>query len=157
MKTYKSPEPIINDLKDTVYFGDSPLWTAASSGDLKTIDDYYQNKGWKPNTRFHGFGNKNSLMMAAVRNKQWDAFKKLQDYGEEVLPEEMKELGDAITIRDNAHVKNFDLNKFNDIIDKIDYGRANKQSLGSIQDSLLKEYGPDYEDLVRHALSKWAE
>lgn len=54
-------------------------------------------------------------------------------------------------------VKNWDENKYNEIVDFISTYRGDNVSLGDIQNQLLEDYGPDYEDLVRHAISKWAE
>lgn len=78
--------------EDVIYFGDSPLWSAASSGDKKYLENYYKNGG-KVNQRFEGFGNKHSLLMAAARNQLPDIVKMLEGYGETTLsPKETNEL-----------------------------------------------------------------
>jgi len=50
----------------------------------------------------------------------------------------------------------FDKEKFDDIIDFISIYRGDGVSLEDIQNQLLEDY-PDDQELVRHALSKWAE
>ena len=54
-------------------------------------------------------------------------------------------------------VKNWDENKYNDMIDYISLYRGDGVDMGDIQNQLLSDYGKDYEDLVKYALSKWAE
>lgn len=88
---YKDPNQIIDKLTDgSIYFGDSPLWTAATGGDLDYIHNHYKNGG-KPNQRFNGFGKDHSLIMGAVRNGRWDIVDALQKYGETILPDEQDE------------------------------------------------------------------
>ncbi len=65
--------------------------------------------------------------------------------------------GINLTPPSQGRVKNYDQDKFEDIIDFISINRADNVPLGDIQNQLLEDYGPDYEELVRHALSKWAE
>ncbi len=88
---YKTVEPMVNKLSDdSIYFGDSPLWTAATSNDLDYIHNHFKNGG-KPNQRFNGFGTNHSLIMGAVRNGNWDMVDALKGYGETILPEEQEE------------------------------------------------------------------
>lgn len=54
-------------------------------------------------------------------------------------------------------IKNWDEDKYNEIVDFISTYRGDGVPLGDIQNQLLEDYGPEYTDLVRHALSKWAE
>ena len=76
----------------SIYFGDSPLWTAAANGDKKYLEKYYKNGG-KANQRFNGFGNEHSLIMAAARNQLPEIVKLLEGYGETTMsPYEANEL-----------------------------------------------------------------
>ena len=55
-----------------------------------------------------------------------------------------------------ATQKSFDKEKYDDIVDFISIYRGDGVSLEDIQNQLLEDY-PDDQELVRHALSKWAE
>lgn len=92
-KQFKSPIDQANEMNnESTYFGDSPLWTAAASGNKKYLTDYYT-KGGKPNQKFNGFGQDHSLIMAAARNQLPEIVKMLEGYGEKTLsPSEANEL-----------------------------------------------------------------
>lgn len=90
-KVFKNPmdqvESMIPQDNNSVYFGDSPLWSAAANGNKKYLDDYYK-KGGKPNQKFNGFGKEHSLIMAAARNNRPEIVKMLEDYGEKPLSQD---------------------------------------------------------------------
>lgn len=56
-----------------------------------------------------------------------------------------------------AKVKNWNEKKYNDIVDFISIYRGDGVPMGDIQNQLLEDYGSEYEDLIRYAVSKWAE
>ena len=90
MQVKGNPQPIIDKLAGTTYFGDSPLWSAATNNNLDFVHNHYKNGG-QPNQRFNGFGVPVSLIMGAVRNNNWDMADVLKGYGETILPEEQAE------------------------------------------------------------------
>lgn len=54
-------------------------------------------------------------------------------------------------------VKNFNRQKYQDIMDVISTYRSENVPMEDIVGSLLEEYGPDHEELINYAASKWAE
>ena len=67
------------------------LWNAVCSGDITTIKEYYRSGG-KVNLKYPRFGTDHSLIMGAVRNKEFEAANLLADYGENISHKEAKEL-----------------------------------------------------------------
>ena len=87
-QVFKNPLEQANAISDdSIYFGDSPLWTAATSGNVEYLHNYYKNGG-KPNQRFNGFGVQNSLLLGAARNNRPDIVALLESYGEKPLSKE---------------------------------------------------------------------
>jgi hypothetical protein len=67
------------------------LWTAACSGDLTTLRNYYSGV-CEINRRYHKFGSDHSLIAGAYRNNQMEAVDFLLDMGETILDHERTEL-----------------------------------------------------------------
>ena len=67
------------------------LWTAACSGDLQTLQNYY-NAGGEPNRRYERFGKKHSLIVGACRNGYMAIVDYLYSWGEKPLPYEEEEI-----------------------------------------------------------------
>lgn len=67
------------------------LWTAACSGDLQTLQNYY-NAGGEPNRRYERFGKEHSLIAGACRNEYMMVVNYLYSYGERPLPHEESEI-----------------------------------------------------------------
>lgn len=66
------------------------IWEYSCSGKIEKIKDYFD-KGGKVDVRHDAFGGKTSNIMGALRNKQVDAAKLLQSYGETILDDELEE------------------------------------------------------------------
>lgn len=67
------------------------LWTAACSGDLQTLQNYY-NAGGEPNRRYERFGKEHSLIAGACRNEYMTVVDYLYSCGEKPLPYEEEEI-----------------------------------------------------------------
>jgi len=67
------------------------IWTAACNGNIKFIDEYFHNGG-EVNKRVNLFNVNHSLIMGALRNKDYETAALLYDYGERVTKEEEKEV-----------------------------------------------------------------
>ncbi len=83
---YKDPRNLAKEITkdDAIYFGDSPLWQAATSGDEEYLHKYYKGGG-ATNQRFNGFGREHSLLLGAARNNNPNIVKILESYGEKPL------------------------------------------------------------------------
>lgn len=67
------------------------IWKATCSGDIETLEKLSEH--WEGQNMVHlGFGNKHSLIMGALRNKEHKTVKYLISKGENILPHETKEL-----------------------------------------------------------------
>lgn len=84
------------------------------------------------------------LPFQKLKYKPQEVFKNPLAQSEALIPQQTK-------------VKNWDEDKYNEIVDFISTYRGDNVPLGDIQNQLLEDYGSDYEDLVRYALDKWAE
>lgn len=63
------------------------LWKYACTGNINALKKYY-NSGGKVNQKIEAFGFTHSLIMGALRNKEYDTVKYLQSVGETILPSE---------------------------------------------------------------------
>lgn len=67
------------------------IWTAVCSGDIRTLD--ILKKHWENKNITHlAFGIEHSLIMGALRNKEYSTVIYLKKHGETVLPYETGEL-----------------------------------------------------------------
>lgn len=91
----KSPLELANQIQsESIYFGDSPLWEAATSGDEEYLNNYYKGGG-KTNQKFNGFGREHSVLLGAARNNLPKIVELLEGYGEKPLtPDEEDELAE---------------------------------------------------------------
>lgn len=81
------------DEKDKIEYGNDELenlWTAVCCNDLNYMKQYYANNG-ESNRRYNKFNNNNSLIMGALRNKNFDMVELLKEYGETILKDELAE------------------------------------------------------------------
>ena len=85
---------------DDVKYGNDELenlWTAVCCNDLNYIKKYYTNGG-ESNRRYNKFNNDNSLIMGALRNKNYDMVEILKQNGETILKEELEEYKQLMVI-----------------------------------------------------------
>lgn len=78
---------------DDVKYGNDELenlWTAVCCNDLNYMKNYYADGG-EPNRRYNKFNNDNSLIMGALRNKNYKMVELLKQNGETILKEELEE------------------------------------------------------------------
>ena len=76
------------------------LWTAVCTGNINQVKKYYENGGM-PNRKYPRFGTDHSLIMGAVRNRNFEMANLLADYGENVSKEEAREI---LSILGNAQL-----------------------------------------------------
>lgn len=79
----------MNNEKDKKVYGNDEiknLWTAVCNNDIEFMKDYYE-KGGMPNKRY----NKNSLIIGALKNKNYDMVELLKQKGELLLGSEIDE------------------------------------------------------------------
>lgn len=78
---------------DDIKYGNDELenlWTAVCCNDLKYMKEYYANGG-EPNKRYSKFEHDNSLIMGALRNKNYDMVELLKENRETILKDELEE------------------------------------------------------------------
>ena len=66
------------------------LWAMACYGSIESLMVYYRNDG-KRNLRYNRFGKDHSLIMGALRNREYETVAFLLSVGETVEPHEMVE------------------------------------------------------------------
>lgn len=78
---------------DDVKYGNDELenlWTAVCCNDLEYMKKYYTNNG-EPNRRYNRFDHNNSLILGALRNKNFQMVELLKQNGETILKGELEE------------------------------------------------------------------
>lgn len=91
-RNYKDNEFYLGDDK-VEYIGDikEDIWTAVCCGDNKFIENAFNKSLIKANTRHHQFDADSSLIMGALRNKNYDTVEVLKSFGETILKDEVSE------------------------------------------------------------------
>lgn len=76
------------------------IWSAVCSGNQDLVSKLFSDGSIKPNTRYERFGNKNSLIMGALRNNNFDMVDLLKSLGETILKDELEEYKSIMAKRD---------------------------------------------------------
>lgn len=66
------------------------LWTAVCCNDLEYMKQYYASGG-ESNRRYNRFDHNNSLILGALRNKNFEMVELLKQNGETILKDELEE------------------------------------------------------------------
>lgn len=95
------------------------LWTAACNNDIEFMKEYYE-RGGMPNKRY----NKNSLIMGALRNKNYNMVELLKQNGESLLAGEIDEYK-KLMVYYNYNDELTDIDKIKDLLEKAQKFREN--------------------------------
>lgn len=116
----------MNNETDNIEYGKDELdnlWTAVCCNDIEYIKNYYENGG-TPNKRYNSFGDNHSLIMGALRNKNYNMADLLIRNGETLVAGEIDEYKKLMVIHNyNDNLTNID--KVTDILDNAHKFREN--------------------------------
>ena len=130
------------------------LWIAVCCNDIELMKNYYANGG-KPNERYNKFNNDNSLIMGALRNKNYDMVELLKQNGETLLVDEIEEYRQLMVVHnykdDLTEISNKD--KVQDLLDRALEYRKSNVTMPSIQSRLA----PEEQETHRKTLEKVIE
>ena len=113
------------------------LWTAVCCNDIEFIKNYYAN-GETTNKRYSSFGNNHSLIMGALRNKNYDMVDLLIQNGETLVAGEIDEYKKLMIVNNyNDNLTNID--KVTDILDNAHKFRENTIYIPPIESRLTPE------------------
>ena len=130
------------------------LWIAVCCNDIEFMKNYYANGG-KPNERYNKFNNDNSLIMGALRNKNYDMVELLKQNGETLLVDEIEEYRQLMVVHnykdDLTEISNKD--KVQDLLDRALEYRKSNVTMPSIQSRLA----PEEQETHRKTLEKVIE
>ena len=147
----------MNNETDNIKYGNDELenlWTAVCCNDIEFMKNYYANGG-KPNERYNKFNNDNSLIMGALRNKNYDMVELLKQNGETLLVDEIEEYRQLMVVHnykdDLTEISNKD--KVQDLLDRALECRKSNVTMPSIQSRLA----PEEQEAHRKTLEKVIE
>ena len=130
------------------------LWIAVCCNDIEFMKNYYDNGG-TPNKRYNKFNNDNSLIMGALRNKNYDMVELLKQNGETLLVDEIEEYRQLMVVHnykdDLTEISNKD--KVQDLLDRALEYRKSNVTMPSIQNRLA----PEEQETHRKTLEKVIE
>lgn len=113
------------------------LWTAVCCNDIEFMKNYYENGG-TPNKRYNSFGDNHSLIMGALRNKNYNMVELLIQNGETLLVGEIDEYRKLMIVHNyNDNLTNID--KVTDILDNAHKFRENIIYTPAIESRLTPE------------------
>lgn len=122
------------------------LWIAVCTNDIKFMQDYYSNGG-VANKRYTKNNTKSSLIMGALRNKNFNMVELLKQNGETLLVGEVEEYKHLMTSSNYNDKTN--INKIRDLLDKEQSLRKNNITLPPIESRLTAD--------EREANIKWLD
>ena len=130
------------------------LWIAVCCNDIEFMKNYYDNGG-TPNKRYNKFNNDNSLIMGALRNKNYDMVELLKQNGETLLVDEVEEYKKLMVVHnykdDLTEISNKD--RVQDLLDRAVEHRKNNITMPPIQSRLT----PEEQETHRKTLEKVIE
>ena len=116
----------MNNKTDSIKYGKDELenlWIAVCCNDIEFMKNYYANGG-TPNKRYKKFNYDNSLIMGALRNKNYDMVDLLIRNGETLVAGEIDEYKRLMIVHNyNDNLTNID--KVTDILDNAHKFREN--------------------------------
>ena len=147
----------MNNETDNIKYGNDELenlWTAVCYNDIEFMKNYYANGG-APNKRYNKFNNDNSLIMGALRNKNYDMVELLKQNGETLLVDEVEEYKKLMVVHnykdDLTEISNKD--RVQDLLDRAVEHRKNNITMPPIQSVLT----PEEQETHRKSLEKVIE
>ena len=130
----------MNNKTDNIKYGKDELenlWTAVCYNDIEFMKNYYANGGI-PNKRYKKFNNDNSLIMGALRNKNYDMVDLLIKNGETLVVGEIDEYKKLMIVH-NYNDKLTNIDKVTDILDNAHKFRENTIYTPPIESRLTLE------------------